>query len=270
MHDSSRREASLKDGIARAFANKGLQIPSVFFYETVDSTNTRAKLFAESGKNAGSTPAIFFSRAQSAGRGTRERTFESPRDAGVYISFLIYPNAPADEVLRLTTLAAVAACRATERISDGRLSPKIKWVNDLTVNDRKLAGILTEGRLTPEGTCEHAIVGVGINLRPAPHSDGVAAVMTTLEDEGVHCSAEELAIALSLEFFSALSEPQDGVRAEYAARSSLIGRRVTVSGTAGLTEARVTGIDRDLALLCEDERGCALRFISGDVSVHTV
>ena len=63
----------------------------VFRYSVTDSTNTRAKEYARDAGRADS-PAVFITRAQSSGRGTRGRAFESPEGAGLYISFLFYPE----------------------------------------------------------------------------------------------------------------------------------------------------------------------------------
>ena len=157
--------AEMQAEINRIFANNGLQNVAVFAYDTVDSTNTRAKLFAKS-CGAGLTPAIFISRAQSAGRGTRGRSFESPIDSGLYISFLFYPDLSAVDAAHLTTYAATRVCRAIDRISEGTAeAPRIKWVNDIYIGEKKLSGILTEGAPDEQGNLCYAVVGIGINLK---------------------------------------------------------------------------------------------------------
>ena len=105
------RNARREEEIKCYFANNCLQNIEVFAYETVDSTNTRAKLYAKS-CGAGLTPAIFISRAQSAGRGTRARTFESPFGAGLYMSVLLPQNMVLGEPTHLTSYTAVAVSRA--------------------------------------------------------------------------------------------------------------------------------------------------------------
>ena len=254
--------------IQRLFAKKGLQIPSVFFYEETDSTNTRAKLFAENLGSGTNIPAIFFSRAQSAGRGTRERKFESPSGAGVYISFLIYPNTEAKFSLSLTTYAGCCVVRTLKKISK-KINPKIKWVNDVTVDDRKLCGILTEGKIE-DGKTKYAIVGIGINVKDAEHSPEVLAIMTSLDKLGVKIGADKLALLLSEEFFSGLSDiGTDKIYEEYKSASSVIGREVEITSPSGRTYETVLDIDKDFSLLTKDFLGDIHRYISADVSVKT-
>ena len=243
-------------------------MPKVFYYGLTDSTNTRAREFAETGEISGDIPAIFFSRAQSAGRGTRGRTFESPEDGGLYFSALIGAKAASRAGTRLTAMAAVATCRAIEALCEGRLCPKIKWVNDLTVNDRKLCGILTEGALDEGGRVRYAVVGIGVNLTSAEHSDAVKQIMTTLQDEGENISAHELCAALTVELYRTLFEDAEALMREYARRQSLIGRKINVIANGEIYAAVATALDSDGALLVRRESGECERLISGDVSVR--
>ena len=240
-----------------------------FFYEKTDSTNTRAKLFAESGEKYGHEPIVFLSRTQSAGRGTRARTFESP-EGGLYMSLLFKPTLPKEIFTNLTAYTAVAVCRAIERIT-GSLSPKIKWVNDITVNDKKLAGILTEGSLSPTGECEYAIIGIGLNLRAADHTEEVKGIMTTLSECGFEASAEACAEAVLTELLPLLKgEENTKVMAEYRTRSSVIGRTVNVRSSGECITVLATDITDGGTLICRDNNGALYEYRSGDVSILPV
>ena len=259
----------LKEDIKNVLVNNTLQNVAVHEYGITDSTNTRAKLFAKNRCVEEKTPAIFLSRAQSAGRGTRGRGFESPIGAGLYISYLIYPDCSVSAA-DITTYAAVACCRALEKIgaADG-LKPRIKWVNDIYVGARKLSGILTEGELDESGKLKYAVVGIGINLRRGEHSHEVASIMTTLEDEGVSVSFEQLYEVLTEEFFSALAKAGTAeIMKEYRDLSMLIGRAVRIVTGGRQYDERVTDIDSDGALITQDVHGNVKKYISGDVSVR--
>ena len=260
------RNLAKEEEISRILANKGLQNIAVFAYDLTDSTNTRAKLFAERSV-AGVTPAIFISRAQSAGRGTRARAFESPV-GGLYMSILLPKSTLNGNPQSLTSYCAVIAARACEAATGGKVSPKIKWVNDLVVSDRKLGGILTESAFTDSGE-RFFIVGIGINLFPAPHSEPVLGLMTTLCDEGASISDTELLSYITAEFFSSLDTfDSDSVTREYVERSSLIGREVEISGTEHSGFATVHSIDYDRAILLKFSDGSIKRYYSGDVSIR--
>ena len=250
-----------------AFAEGGIPLPVLYIYESTDSTNTRAKLFAEGDESTERAPVIFFAREQTGGRGTRGRAFESPT-GGAYVSLLVYPEGSASDTLAITSLAAVAARRALAALCP-EVEVGIKWVNDLTVRDRKLGGILTEGRLAKGGGVDYAIVGIGINVRSAPHSDGVRAVMTSLEDEGAPVCAEQVGAAVAREFIRALPElGTEEIYNEYKALSTVIGRRVCVKDATGSYRAVAEDINRDLSLSVICEGGQKRTLISADVRVQ--
>ena len=134
----------------------------VFCSDSTESTNLDAKKYAEEHPE---TPcALFIADSQTAGRGRLGRSFLSQGGVGLYFSLLLRGVGEAMDALSLTTYSAVALCRALRRVSD--IEPKIKWVNDIYVGEKKLAGILTEGRLCTEesGKLDYAIIGIGVNV----------------------------------------------------------------------------------------------------------
>lgn len=130
--------------------------------KSVDSTNNVLKLFASNTLN-NKTPKICISEEQTAGKGRRGRSFYSPKDTGIYISFLLYPNIPISEAAMYTTIAATAEAIAIEKVSGFPVD--IKWVNDIWMRGKKVSGILTEASASIEdGSLEYVVVGIGINL----------------------------------------------------------------------------------------------------------
>ncbi|HEY9756129.1 MAG TPA: biotin--[acetyl-CoA-carboxylase] ligase [Oculatellaceae cyanobacterium] len=127
-------------------------------WDTIDSTNTRAKELAAQGAPNGT---LILARKQTAGRGRLGRIWESPLDAGVYMTLLLRPQEkPIYEMPLLTIAAGVAAARAIEQVASVRIG--LKWVNDMVLDGRKLGGILAEssGALAP-----YVVLGMGINLK---------------------------------------------------------------------------------------------------------
>ena len=128
--------------------------------ETVDSTNSFCRRLALEGAPDGTA---VLADCQTAGRGRRGRSFQSPAGKGLFFSILWRPDCAPEELLPLTALSAVAVCRAIQRATGVR--PQIKWPNDLVLGGRKLAGILTEMSLEGEsGHVSHVVVGIGINV----------------------------------------------------------------------------------------------------------
>ena len=136
---------------------------SVLYFESIDSTNTRAKELAAQGAPHGT---VLIADHQTGGRGRLGRSFLSPAGSGIYLSVILRPGCPAAQLMHLTCAAAVAMCDAVEAVTG--LRPGIKWTNDLVFEGRKLAGILTELRITPTGLVDYAVVGVGINCCQQP------------------------------------------------------------------------------------------------------
>jgi BirA family transcriptional regulator, biotin operon repressor / biotin---[acetyl-CoA-carboxylase] ligase len=139
------------------------------------STMDAAASAAESGLPAGH---IVLADEQTAGRGRRGRTWNSPPGAGLYFS---YVTRPTRHIELLTIAAGVGVVEGVARATGVRAH--LKWPNDLLVGHRKLAGVLAEGAHlgTPRAA---VIVGVGLNLEPAAYPPDVAARATDLESAG--------------------------------------------------------------------------------------
>ena len=131
---------------------------SLLWFDTIDSTNTRAKELAAQGAPHGT---VLIADHQTGGRGRLGRSFHSPAGTGIYLSLILRPNCAPSELMHLTCAVAVAACDAVEAVCGIR--PGIKWTNDLVYGRKKLAGILTELGLFPTGTVSYAVIGIGIN-----------------------------------------------------------------------------------------------------------
>ena len=134
-----------------------------FHFDSVDSTNEAAKRLIQS--NAIHGRAYVLAREQTAGRGQRGRLWLSPRDAGIYLTTVDFPNALPTPVTNLFTLGAGIACAEVLRERTG-VDVRLKPINDLYVDGRKLGGILTEAILE-QSNLRALITGVGINLRRA-------------------------------------------------------------------------------------------------------
>ena len=131
---------------------------SLLRFDSIDSTNTRAKLLAAQGAPHGT---VLIADHQTGGRGRRGRSFHSPAGSGIYMSVVLRPGCEPPELMHLTCAAAVAMCDAVE--ASCGIRPGIKWTNDLVVGRRKIAGILTELGIGPKGNLDYAIIGIGIN-----------------------------------------------------------------------------------------------------------
>ncbi len=232
---------------------------SVMVVEQTQSTNSDLKALALSGAPEGTT---LIAERQTGGRGRRGRTFCSPQ-GGLYLSTLLRPTAPIHPGL-VTCLAAVAAARAIESLCD--LWVEIKWVNDLYLNDRKVAGILAEGVLDPGGALTAVVLGIGINLTGTLPEE-LATIATTLEAEGVALSREDLAAAFLNEWERVQTAPVEEGMSEYCKRSLIIEREVTVVQGKDTYPATAIGITPEGHLRVRTADG-ERELSSGEVSVR--
>lgn len=134
-----------------------------FHFDSVDSTNAVARRLFDEGRIIGA--AYILAREQTAGRGTRGRSWLSPKDAGLYLSVVDQPASPTNLHLPLFTRAAAIACAEWLRSATG-VEVKTKPINDLYLHGRKLGGILTEAMIE-QGRLRALITGIGINIRKA-------------------------------------------------------------------------------------------------------
>lgn len=258
--DSVYNELLSENGVKSYFVNNNLQSLPVFCYDETDSTNTRAKVYAQDGGDE----AVFIADRQTAGRGRRGRSFNS-ESGGLYISFLTRPKESARDAVLITVRAAVALCRVIEK--NCALTPKIKWVNDVVVNDKKLAGILTEGVFDNNGSFLYAICGVGLNLYDRSFPEEISEIATTIETlTGKRVCREKIAADLTEEFFK--EQKTEDVIKEYVARSSVIGEKVTVHTISESYPALAVGINERAELIVEREDGERVALFSGEVSIR--
>ncbi len=235
----------------------------VEIYDCIPSTNTRARELAEAGAPDGT---VVIAWEQTMGRGRYDRRFESPRDGGLYLSYIVRPDCAAALAPHLTTCTAVAVAEAVEALTGSEV--KIKWVNDLWMGEKKVCGILTEGALDVErGRLRYAVVGIGLNVRHAELSPAVAEIATSVEDAtGEEIDLADMAVELLRVLHARLSRFADGTHlASYRRRSALDGRRVTIRRGEESYSATVRGIGAEGELLLTTEEGREVSLTSGEV-----
>ena len=249
-----------KEKIIEELKNLGITPPKIIFYESIDSTNTRAKEWAKQNPDNHS-PVVFIANRQTAGRGRRGRSFVSEGGAGIYISILTYPQESGADATATTALAAVTLAKATESLSDCDI--KIKWVNDLYLGGKKLAGILTEAEMVEDGKIAYQVVGMGINVYKKAISDEISDIATSIEGEtGIGIDRSKLAAAI----IKYQLHYKGDFYTEYKSRSFIIGKRVTIMKLSESYEAKVVDIDSDFSLIIERD-GKQERLFTGEISL---
>lgn len=230
---------------------------------SVSSTNSYLKAEAETNREG----LVIVARRQTGGRGRMGRSFSSPPNTGLYMSLFLRPAMQAEEAVRITTMAAVAVCRAIEAFTEQKA--EIKWVNDVFLAGKKVCGILTEASVNVEnGRIEYAILGIGVNLYEpeggfAAEIKGVAGAVFG-EKTGHY--ADRFACEILRQFFS-FYHGQPYIE-EYRARSLLTGREIVYSMQGEERRATVVGVDDNGGLIVRNTVGELSVLRSGEVSVR--
>lgn len=232
-------------------------------FPSLASTNTTLREWAETGAPHGAT---VIAEAQTAGRGRLGRSFASPDGAGLYMSVLLRTPTEGERLPLLTPFAAVAAAEAIEALTG--VTVGIKWVNDLWVGSKKIAGILTEGAFSPDGELAYAIVGIGVNLLAGCLPPELAPIAAAIGDFAPPPSREALAAAILdrlLGDTAALTTV--AFLPEYRRRSVVLGRQITARDG----DRTLIGVAREIlddgSLLLETPEG-AVSLRAGEVSIR--
>ena len=241
--------------------------------ESTTSTNDLAKLYANQNST---TPAIFISEEQTAGRGRLGRKFVSPAKTGLYISLCLFPTIALEDLSLITCATAVACVETLEELTGKSLN--IKWVNDLFYQDKKVGGILTEVISDFESQqVQSLIVGMGINLIEATdnfpeelHSI-VGSIFPSLREYKEHAFNRNHFIATFLEkwtfYYENLSK-RDFINS-YRKHSNVIGKAVKVIEGNHVYHAFAKDIDENGRLIIEKEDKSLHALPYGEVSIRT-
>lgn len=242
-----------------------------YHFQTIDSTNIKAKELAEKGCVHGTLVTADF---QDAGRGRRGRTWSSEKGTGIYMSLVLRPDLEPGNASMVTLVAAVAVAKAIGNVleEDETVIPFIKWPNDIVLNKKKVCGILTE--LTLQKTkIDHMIVGIGINVSTKEFPIEIQQTASSLLLEtGKDVEKEELIEAVWQQFekyYTQFMETYDLglIQKEYEALLINKDEKVKVLDPAGEYEGIARGITNTGELIVETGEGIK-QVSSGEVSVR--
>ncbi len=236
-------------------------------FDEVESTNTL--LAADAAQK--SEGAVYCAKSQTAGKGRRGRSFVSPTGTGVYFSLLLKPQIEAKRAVFLTSSAAVAVCRAIEKISEAK--PQIKWVNDIFINNKKVCGILTEAVVDFETqNIERVVLGIGLNVyKPQNDFDEqIRSIAGALFDERTQNARARIVAEIlnQLKILIDNFDDKNAILTEYRLRCMALGKNVTVIRGDESFEAKAVDIDDDCSLVVVDDKGKTQRLFSGEISIR--
>ena len=146
----------------------------VLYFDTIDSTNTKAQELAEKGYPSGT---LVVADKQESGKGRRGRSWVSPSGTGIFMTLMIKPDINPNNASMLTLVAALAVAKAITSVTGEEAL--IKWPNDIVINGKKVCGILTEMNAQFD-YINHIVVGIGINVHNESFPEEISQMASSL------------------------------------------------------------------------------------------
>ena len=246
MHGVQRVTGAQPRSDVETVADIGLGSPRVHL-RRVESTNALLRELAARGAPDGT---LVTAAEQTAGRGRQGRAWLAPAGASLLCSWLI--REPPTLLSLVAGVAVAEVCGARARI---------KWPNDVLIDDRKVAGILVESR--PQE--RWAVLGIGLNvalkLDQIPEELRDRAGTLGLSSAEVEPTLERLQSALA----HWLGAPVEEMLATLRERDALRGRRIGWEGGAGVAAGVAGGVDADGRLAVTLDDGSRVALDAGEV-----
>ena len=243
--------------------------PVVYASET-DSTNIQAKALGEKGASHGT---LFVADRQTAGKGRRGRSWESPAGTSIYMTVLLRPGFLPSRAPMLTLVMALSVAEGIT--GETGLLAQIKWPNDIVVNRKKVCGILTEMSAEVD-YINYVVTGAGINVNTECFPEEIAGTATSLYIEGgARVRRAKLAARImeryeeNYETFLA-AEDLSGLKSAYNQLLVNRGKEVRILEPGNEYEAVASGINDTGELIVTARDGSRRAIFAGEVSVRGV
>lgn len=239
---------------------------SIVSFQTIDSTNNEAKRRLMAGEQENGQILLITAESQTAGRGRLGRSFYSPPGTGIYMSLVFTAASSLADAVGITGAAAVAVERAVRRLTGKKA--KIKWVNDVFLDGKKICGILTEAVTSLENSrAQQIVVGIGINCSTADFPDALADVAGALQGSDVRRCA--LCAAVVEELYQFIQQLSDRPwMEEYRRASMVLGKTVLCIQGTNSFPAVAEEIDDTGGLVVRLEDGTRKTLHSGEISIR--
>ena len=233
--------------------------------DSIDSTNDELKRRAINGQQE---ITLLIAEHQTKGKGSKGRSFFSPEGTGCYMSFLLRPEYTAEECTLLTTMASAVTAQAIEKVTGKKA--QIKWVNDIYIERRKVAGILTQAGFAKDSKyLDYAIVGIGINISEPEDGfpDEIKNIAAAVSSECNNIKNQLIGEIINsfISYYKNLSAKE--YLKEYRSRLFFLGEEITVTEADNSYKAIAKDIDDMCHLIVETEDGKTKTLFGGEISI---
>ncbi len=236
----------------------------IHYFESVSSTMDLAIQLGMRGSPEGT---LVVAETQTKGRGRLGRNWISPKHKGIYLSLILKPEILPAQSPVITLLVSISICEAIKEITG--LDAKIKWPNDIFIQNKKIGGILTE--LNAEMDRIHfLVIGIGLNVNNDKNSllpGAISLKEAKLENISRVGLAQEVLRKIEKDYLSFQKQGSQEIINRWRNYNITLGRRVKISCHKEHLEGCAVDIDNDGGLLIRDDSGLIQKVMAGDV-VH--
>ena len=240
---------------------------NIIIHKSIASTNSTAKELYKLGASDGT---VVLAEEQTSGRGRMDRQWLSPSYKNILISILLKPQIKVEYIYSLTLALAVSGVDAVKKITG--LSCMIKWPNDIYLNKKKLAGILTEFSVRRKMPA-YVVLGMGMNVNWNPEEEkNILFPSTSIYNEAGKETSRNLLLGEILRNFENFyndikCERMEEFHNRCNRLSLLTGTTVSVDTGEEIIKGKASGIDKDGGLILEGLDGDIKKILNGDVSI---
>ncbi len=257
--------------------NKLSERARIIRLEQTTSTMDETRALALSGAAHGT---VVIAERQTKGRGRLGRDFFSPKGSGLYMSIVLKPDelfhdehSSGSSNTAITAFAGLCVCEAIQKVFN--IDAKIKWVNDVLVNDKKVCGILTEALVNQTGVFAF-ILGIGVNVFAPPEGfpdeiknrAGAVCPGESHGDTDKIVLRDKLAAEIINQVLHAPVPGEAELFARYRQKLSMLGKNITVTQGGESFNAVALDIDGEGRLIVRKDNGELEALLHGDVSVR--
>ena len=239
----------------------------ILHFETIESTNNYAKKIALEELDG----TVIISEEQTKGRGRVGKQWYSKSGEGIWMSIILKPDIIPQKAPFITLIAGASIVKALNKLG---VETFIKWPNDITINNKKVAGILTE-LSTEVDKINYIVLGIGINTKTMKFSQEISEIATSLYKEGYEISRVDIVKAILEEFEKLyLQYVNENVRKETLSicrkYSAIIGKDIYLIKEDEKELVRCLDINDDGNLIVRNENNIIKEIISGEISIRGV
>lgn len=245
--------------------------------EVTSSTNSLLKAEAEAGLAQEGT--VIMAEHQTSGKGRLERSWEAPPGKALLLSILLYPRSKPEWSQLIGLMISLAVFDSLQQFfaagadASGKIRQalKLKWPNDILVDNRKICGILSESGISRDGR-RFIVAGIGLNVNQTPEDfpANLKSIATSVAILAGRSVSRDIVLRLLLDtietYYNRLnSQGIDWLIPAWMDRAVIIGKRLVVRQHDGMISGICAGMEKDGSLLIQLENGVIEKVYSGDV-----